>query len=246
VNEDDYLVDPRARFVGAPAAAAVISATIAHRQHTIAVADGLGGYAGGQRAAERAIDVVAALATAGAPPSTIREQSARLAASIEAAHDIVRREARADSTRSRMATTVTAVAFRDGAMIVAHVGHSRAYLFVEGVLRRITEDDTVSNALPWRTGSSGIGRKVPPWMHITLVSCVGGEVRPDVQVEIRPIRPGDIVMLCTDRLTDAVEEGVIARILAAAKSPRAACDALVDAAGSGKDDCTVLVVRVDG
>jgi protein phosphatase len=122
-------------------------------------------------------------------------------------------------------------------LIVAHVGDSPVYLFRKGQFLRLTRDHTVAEE---RGASNSYAAR---FRHILTraigVPGVGGE--PDVACY--RLVDGDRVMLCTDGLTEMVNEEWIARELAQGRSSDEACQALVDRAleNGGKDNVTVVV-----
>lgn len=175
VNEDVYLLDPRAALLGAPAASVPVAAAAAGRYNVIAVANDIGAQPTARRAAVRAIETVAVLATAGARPRTIADVIARMHASVQAAHAVVRHEGQAGPERRNMAAALTAAAFLVGALLIAHVGHGRAYLYRRGALVRLTDDDTLS---PLPPGAVPMSEGAPASADKPLITCVRGTLMP--------------------------------------------------------------------
>jgi protein phosphatase len=125
---------------------------------------------------------------------------------------------------------------------LVHVGDSRAYLLRGSRLRRLTHDHTCAQALIDRgvfaEGSEGAAR----WKNVIL-NLVGGrssEVKPDVFSV--GVRGGDTVLLCTDGLSDSLDEARIAQILRTPGPAEEVCRRLVEEAEGG-DDVTVVVLR---
>ena len=184
----------------------------------LAVADGVGGVAGGEQASAAAIATLSrrfyeALAT--------QDLRASLAAAIREANDAVVRNA-ADRGESS-ATTLVAAAIRGREATIANVGDSRAYLIRGSTARQITTDH--SGARPNE-----------------ITRFVGDErgIQPDVFVE--SLRAGDRLVLCSDGLTRHVQDGEIAE-KAARSEPSQAAGVLVDLANErgGEDNVTVVI-----
>lgn len=214
-----------------------------------AVADGMGGHAGGAVASRLALTAMVDFLRAHAADRDITWPAAgdpRLpppARLIDAAVRVADQRVR-DARRgpfARMGTTVAAVAATGDDLVVAHVGDSRVYRLRDGVLTRLTRDHTVLQDLI----DAGVGAddlSGSPLGHL-LSRAVGGDepVVADVITE-RPV-PGDRYLLCTDGLTGVVSEVELAALLGYAQ-PADAAAALVRAAllADTRDNVTALVV----
>ena len=206
------------------------------------VADGVGGAAAGEVASATATYVVSALAaahpTADAPDLLHR--------AVREAHHQLEIGVASDPSRAGMATTLVAVLARHGQVTLAHVGDSRAYRLREGRLTRLTTDHTFVQAM------IDSGRLTPdearshPYRSVVLRSINAEEVpRPDVfRVDVSP---GDRLLLCSDGLTDFVDEPTVAALLPRGHHPDDAAEALVDAAlaAGGRDNVTCVVSDID-
>lgn len=184
----------------------------------LAVADGVGGIAGGEQASAAAI---ATLSRRFYEALTTQDLRASLAAAIREANDAVVRNA-ADRGESS-ATTLVAAAIRRREATIANVGDSRAYLVRGSTARQITTDH--SGARPNE-----------------ITRFVGDErgIQPDVFVE--SLRAGDRLVLCSDGLTRHVQDGEIAE-KAVRSEPSQAAGVLVDLANErgGEDNVTVVI-----
>ena len=130
----------------------------------------------------------------------------------------------------------------------AHVGDSRAYLWRQGQLARLTRDHS------WIEEQMAAGlldqdeARSHPWRNLVTRALTGGG---DPLVEIAPaaLERGDRVLLCTDGLTAAVTEDIVADVLGRrpAGGLDAVCQMLVDAANAagGPDNITVAVIEID-
>jgi protein phosphatase len=147
-----------------------------------------------------------------------------------------------------MGTTVTMAYSLDHELFVVHVGDSRCYLYRGGRLHLLTRDHTLTAELVRRgaLGSQEAARH--PYRHI-ITNCVGG-TEPGVHVEAHKLdlAAGDVILLCSDGLTEMVKDEAIAEVLHAEADPRAACERLVARANEagGKDNITVVIARFDG
>ena len=144
-----------------------------------------------------------------------------------------------------MATTLAAALARHGQVTLLHVGDSRAYLLRSGRLRRLTRDHTFVQSM------IDSGRITPdearrhPYRSVVLRS-VNAEEVPDPDVFRVDVSPGDRLLLCSDGLTDFVDETEIAALLPGGH-PDDAAQPLVDAAlaAGGRDNVTCLVSDIE-
>ena len=214
------------------------------------VADGMGGHAGGERASAlaissvegfilRALGHVGTLGIQGAPDL--------LRASFQVADGTVIEASQATASLSGMGTTMT-VALAGGSEVhIAHAGDSRAYLFRDRTLSRLTRDHTVAEALKGRGALKSANDASEALRHMVTNAVGGGTpgVTPDL---IRAdLKVGDQLLLCTDGLTNMVDDEKIASILARYDDPNAASKQLIEAAlaGGGEDNVTALVATFD-
>lgn len=204
------------------------------------VADGMGGAAAGEVASHMA---------AGAVAEAIRTSDEvtleLLAEWITAAGLQVQQAARSNLAYSGMGTTIVVVArMPDGRYALAHVGDSRAYLFHDGMLERLTVDHTWVEEVGRRLGFSDADLSRHPMRHmLTMALGIEGMVR----VPTAPLdpQPGSTLLLCTDGLHGPVNDETIASVLARNDPAAALGEALVGAAleAGGPDNVTAVVVR---
>jgi len=146
-------------------------------------------------------------------------------------------------------TTMTAAFGSGHDLFFAHVGHSRAYLFREGQLMQLTHDHT----LDWRRKAPlpvaplvDVNAAARDLKHVlTDTIGMGGAVGPAIDIERFQLDDEDVVLVCTNGLTDAVEADVLAEVLGSNESPHSQSRILVDLAMAqgGEDDATALVAR---
>jgi protein phosphatase len=150
-----------------------------------------------------------------------------------------------DPSLHGMGTTMTLACNLGVELLIAHVGDSRAYLFRQDHLERLTRDQTMAQYL----ADIGVIRldevATHPMRHV--LTGVLGTSEGATKVDLRGLRlaDGDQVLLTTDGLTEMVSEATIAGVLARGKSAAEACSALIDLAleAGGKDNVTVALGR---
>jgi protein phosphatase len=154
-------------------------------------------------------------------------------------------KARWDVTLRGMGTTLTVACTLGSDLVIGHVGDSRAYLLRGDELKQLTTDHTLAQTLI-DAGIAGRDDPAPRSMRHVLTAALGalGE-RIEPQVQHVKVRQGDQLLLCTDGLTEMVEDSALAKALFDAKSAQAACDNLVDLAlaAGGVDNVTAVVYR---
>ena len=142
-------------------------------------------------------------------------------------------------------TTLTVTYTAGTELFFAHVGHSRAYLFRDGHLMRLTHDHTLE-----RTGSGkpvlmDVAGSVRDLHHIVTESLGGaGSDNRRIDIERTGVMNNDRILVCTNGLSDVVDETRMATALRSEQTPDQQCRALVDlASAEGIDDVTALVAH---
>jgi len=213
------------------------------------VADGMGGHRGGSEASRVAVEVVGQFlreANIKRAHPTVYQQL--LWDAIKLANVEVFERARADEALKGMGTTIVAVLLVGPQAYSAHVGDSRLYHFRDGLPVRLTDDHTIVQELISHDLISQDEGRSHPHAH-RLSRAVGA--RPDVDPEVRPtpfeLYPGDSLLLCSDGLTDMVEDEEIAEIIAAYEAEDA-CVSLIEMARErgAPDNVTMIVATVPG
>ena len=219
------------------------------------VADGMGGHAAGEIASRLAVDTIRELLQGGGvdpdetrlertvenPDDVLRE---RLRYAMNQASARIRREAAANPSWSGMGTTAAVLLIEDDQAHVAHVGDSRIYLWREGHLSRLTRDHTVVQAeIDAGRLTPAMARKVRHRNFLTQSVGYHGPVEPETAT--RPVLPGDIFLLCSDGVTDPLDDPDLARIFAQTHPSELAQVLVREAlAAGGEDNVTAVVVRV--
>jgi serine/threonine protein phosphatase PrpC len=206
------------------------------------IADGMGGYEGGQEASRLAVETVRQVYDLA---SNTGPQQALIAA-FYAAHANIQRYAMEHIQLQGMGTTCTALSIVGRQLFFAHVGDSRLYLVRADSVSRLTRDHSYVGRLV----ESGIVRledaETHPQRHILTAALGSGrEVLPDTPEHPLALQEGDALVLCTDGLWSLVGEQEVARSVRSG-TPAEACVALVNAAleRGGPDNITVLILRL--
>ena len=198
------------------------------------VADGMGGHASGDVASRV---VKEALLTAGPMP---------LGQALERAHAAVLTTAATNPAYDNMGSTAVAIRLGKGQSDVAWVGDSRAYLWDTRTLTGITRDHSFLELLREQEHLTETQLRNHP--NRNLVTQTLGIGMPEPSVRSVPLRHGDWLLLCSDGLTDELEDEAIADILKRYADPDAAADALIAGAlaRGGRDNVSVVIVEYDG
>jgi PPM family protein phosphatase len=204
------------------------------------VADGMGGYRGGEIASELAVknieEAFKSKSFPGEPHDAIPARASELARAVQIANEAILDRATENKELEGMGTTVVAARFSPNKqrLYVAHVGDSRMYRLREGKLRQMTSDHTMKDLGVTGAGAAHLSRAVGVW--------------PTVPVDILLGKPlhGDVYLLCSDGLNKMIDDHAIAKILAADTTPATMVEELVTTANArgGKDNITVILVRV--
>jgi len=221
--------------------------------YAMVVADGMGGAARGEVASRLAISTLAQLGlqfgrwNLRINERIAREVSERAARFYERVGAAVIEEGRADPSLTGMGTTLTGAFSAGNDLFVASVGDSRVYLFRRGRLLQLTRDQTYSQLL---ADMGQIPQHEVSTHHLrhVLTEAIGvGTGKINVKVRHLPLMNEDQLLLCTDGLTEMVDEEEIAGVLLRGQSPQDACQTLVDLAleHGGKDNVTVLLANYE-
>jgi len=205
----------------------------------LALADGMGGYAGGEVASKVVIAALAPLDD-DAPGDDLLAQ---LAQALDQGNDAIGEMVGGDPHLDGMGTTLTAILFAGNKLGLAHVGDSRAYLMRGNTLAQITHDDTFVQSLVDDGRITAEEAAHHPQRSLLIKALNGQPVDPSLAV--REARAGDRYLLCSDGLSGVVSDETLAMALQIA-DPQACADRLIELAlkGGGPDNITVIVADV--
>jgi len=217
-------------------------AEFAVKGRLLTVADGMGGYEGGQEASRIAVEAVEAAYAA----YTGEDVLAGLLQGFRAAHQDIQNYAVSHPALEGMGTTCTAAVLRREQLFFVHVGDSRLYLIRGGSISRLTQDHSYVSRLVAHGVISAEEAEFHPQRHIlTAALGAGSDVEPDTSGTGIALGAEDRLVLCTDGLWGVVREPEIMKVVVE-ESPEEACRQLVEMARDrgGPDNITLQVVRV--
>ena len=205
----------------------------------LAMADGMGGHAGGDIASST---VIGALVDLDGEALGSSEASSALLQRITAANHQLAEIAKAEPALQGMGTTLIAILRSHNKLVLAHIGDSRAYLAREGKLTQITKDHSFVQSLVDEgriTEDEAIGH--PQRSLVTRVLTGQHDDEPDVTV--REARIGDRYLIAFDGLTDYVAGDTIAEMVLAGQAPGPTAERLVDLAlkAGAPDNVTIVI-----
>ena len=206
-----------------------------------AIADGLGGFAAGEVASALALEVLrdeSTRATPGAPAAKMLRRAVQ-----QANLKLYQRAITVTELRG-MATTLTATVLTGSTLVAVHVGDCRLLLLREGTLTQLTKDHTwVAEQMQYGLLSAHQARTHPK-RHI-LTRCLGRELIVGIDVLTLPIRPGDVLVQCSDGVHGMVPEDAITDLVRA-RDPMTGCRGIVEHARSAgaPDNASVQIAVV--
>ena len=202
-----------------------------------AVADGMGGETHGELASLETVRCLRAADKPGIDMEAVIDEANRRVCELITAYG-----------GRRIGTTFAGLVLRDGSVTMTNIGDSRVYRFRNGSLGRMSRDHTVIQQLLERGIIDEAKAKTHSARH-KITQHIG--IFPDeMLIEPYTVRdtllPGDLYLICSDGLTDMVEDGEIARILGARGPVGKKAEALFKTAlfNGGRDNTTVLVIEV--
>jgi serine/threonine protein phosphatase PrpC len=253
-NEDHYLVLRLGRHqetLLTSLADADVPARFDESGYGMVVADGMGAQGSGEIASRLAVATLAQLLlhfgkwNLRIDPKTADEVMSRGRRFYRRVDETVTESARGDPELSGMGTTLTAAFSAGDALFTAHVGHSRAYLFRDGVLTQLTRDQTSAQRRNDAAHPSPIELAAHDLQHL-LTDAIGGRAGgARVQIGHYRLAHDDSVLLCTNGLTDVVDDHSIAAILGQPRGLGEQCQVLVDEAlaRGGGDNVTAVLAK---
>lgn len=217
----------------------------------IAVADGMGGYQAGEIASAQVTDTLEQVFSSPVyrqwvdySPEREDYYVAVVKEILERINDRLYALATSQAQLAGMGTTATMALLAGGCAYLGHVGDSRAYLLRNGKLEQLTQDHSwVAEQV--REGALSLQEAVADKRKNILTRALGTDLVVRVDRSIHPLQVGDVLVLCTDGLTNLVSDAEIQTAVQANHNLEHACESLVNLANQrgGGDNITVLVAR---
>ncbi len=251
-NEDQFLIARLLRGVhciDSSLPADALAHFNARSGYLLVVSDGMGGRAAGEVASATAVEVVVQCVEEvfdgqldkKRPPD--EKTSELLQESVERAASILKTIQRRSPEKLGMGCTLTLGYIVDGALWIAHVGDSRAYMVRQRKIHRLTKDHTWAEAL--RDADAITNVDDHPGRHM-LTNVLGGKDELFVDVKKIPLKAGDVLMFCSDGVHGCITDEKLGKAVVQSATAEAATKHLIDMAlaEGAPDNATVVVARV--
>ena len=205
------------------------------------VSDGMGGHKAGEYASRYTVERVVASSSRNRSKNPVKI----LREAIEKANEILVMEADADESKKGMGTTIVAATIADGKMCVTNVGDSRLYV-IGDTIKQITKDHSYVAEMVRRGEVDPKNARMHPDKNIITRAVGASEViQPDFfEVDLKE---SDVVLLCSDGLSNMVTDEEICRIIKEASDLNEAGKRLVEEANKngGSDNITIVMIKPD-
>jgi protein phosphatase len=217
--------------------------------YVMIVADGMGGHAAGEVASRLAIRALISLALElpdwifKLDPGASAELERRARNLVQQVGSVLFKKGREDSALRGMGSTLTGARSLGRDLMIVHVGDSRAYLFRAGNLFRLTRDHTFAQMLVDSGKLESCDIAASGVRHILTNALGGSSEHVDVDVDLLRLENGDRLLLCSDGLSDLVDDETISQTLGETAKSAEVCSRLVQLAldRGGRDNVTVIV-----
>ena len=172
----------------------------------------------------------------------------RLRTAIHLANRRVFREAERHDEYTGMGTTVVGALISGSRMAVGNAGDSRLYLFRDGTLTRLTDDDTWEATVPVGDAAQEPTRAPARPMRHVLTSVLGARDHIDIHMNEYDLRGDDVILLCSDGLHGVVDDHAISEVLGGDIAPASLVPRLIQLAltGGTRDNVTAVLARYEG
>jgi Serine/threonine protein phosphatase len=226
-NEDNFIIDEKLGL--------------------LIVADGMGGHAAGEIASKIAVSVIhdhllSGKKVLGAYNESYSETTNNLNAALHLANLAVLEAAEGSAQLHGMGTTIAAVLICGNRLSIAHIGDSRVYLVRSGNIEQLTDDHSMINEQLKRdliTREEAVNSTKKNY----LTKALGISAEMEADLSELTLLSGDILLLCTDGLSNMITDEIMLETILFAQKPAAICDLLINAANEkgGKDNITAVI-----
>ncbi len=205
------------------------------------VADGMGGHKAGDYASKCTVETIVEEVA----KSKKKEPVAILDDAIQTANRLIRKKSLEDENLDGMGTTVVASTYLDGILYVANVGDSRLYVIGDDI-KQITRDHSLVEEMVRMGGIDRAAARNHPDKNI-ITRAIGAASSVNVDYFEVALKPEDIVLMCSDGLTNMIEDKDILEIVRTEGDLKTKADLLIKTANEngGKDNIAVLLMQPD-
>lgn len=224
-------------------------AVLFDKRYGVAVlADGMGGYQAGEVASAMATSMVAAelsrFLSVSEPLSKPDDICRALAASVEQANQAILQAAADDPGFTGMGTTLVAAIFQGEQLFLTHLGDSRCYRLRVEDLTQITKDHSMRQEQMDAGLMSRAQAAQAPGRNL-LTRALGVASRASVEVSTFQVAAGDLYLMCSDGLTDMVDDVSLAKLMVREKNISKLAASLINLANAkgGRDNIAVILIH---
>ncbi|WP_139998190.1 Stp1/IreP family PP2C-type Ser/Thr phosphatase [Paenibacillus paridis] len=211
------------------------------------VADGMGGHQAGDVASQKAVDAFRSMLEQSAAKADLSVQEGKMLIrqAITQANEAVFELASRNENYHNMGTTIVAALVKKDNAIIGHVGDSRAYKITEGVIKQITFDHTLVNELV-KSGQLSEEEAAHHPRRNVLTRAVGTDSNVEIEVQAIEWSPQDVLLLCSDGLSNMVsDQQILQTVMTEKLELDAKADHLIQLAlhAGGDDNITVVLLQ---
>ncbi|MCB1213346.1 MAG: serine/threonine-protein phosphatase, partial [Chlamydiia bacterium] len=218
---------------------------IFYEQGLYVIADGIGGHNAGDLASQTSIDLLEEWFSQDSSFSklSIEDTGERLRERFIEINSLIYEYGMSSREYFGMGTTLSALAFRGEQWTICHVGDTRVYLLRRGRLIQLTHDHTVARSMVAKGQLTDAEARNTRFHHI-LTKAIGTDPSVSPDLYSGDLQHGDRFLLCTDGISDMIEDGELKELLSLSGSPEEICKVLIACGlrNGGHDNMTVLVI----
>lgn len=209
------------------------------------VADGMGGHNAGEIASGIAVETIKDVFLNNKESLELKENIIKtIKDSISEANKRIFFKALGSPECSGMGTTLTMCYIYDKEIYIGHIGDSRAYFIKDSNIEQVTEDDSLVNELIKNGSITAEEAKTHPQRNV-ITKALGTSIDIEVDIYTMGYEEGDILIICSDGLSNMVKEKNVLNIIESEDNVNLACQGLIDLAkkNGGSDNITLIIVK---